>query len=370
MNIVLAGGGTAGHVNPLLSTAAALKTAGANVWAVGTESGLETDLVPAAGFPLELIPRVPFPRRPNLKALRFPREFNNAIARGKEILRATQAEVCVGFGGYVSTPMYLAARSCDIPVVVHEGNALPGLANRWGARFADAVALTFPSTPLVARRGETVVTGLPLRQQITELSAAGRGTNRMQIAQEYGLDPERKILLVTGGSSGAQRINETIAAAGQVLTAAGIQILHITGRGKDAPVRSVAGELPGYVILDYLTQMDRAYAIADLVVTRAGAGMVAELSTLGIPAVFVPLPVGNGEQARNAKDVVAAGGAVLVDNADFTAEYVAQQLLPLFAAEQLAQMSEKAQQVFPPHAAQSLADLILRIGDSPAGEAG
>lgn len=369
MKIVLAGGGTAGHVNPLLATAKALETAGADIMAVGTQSGLETDLVPEAGYSLELIPRVPFPRRPNRAALRFPRDFRQAINRGKEILHTAQADVCAGFGGYVSTPMYLAARSCGIPVVVHEGNALPGLANRWGARFADAVALTFPSTPLNARHGETVVTGLPLRQQITQLVSPGRDANRKQIAQEYGLDPDRSILLVTGGSSGAQHINEIVADAGQILTQAGIQVLHITGRGKDLPVRAATAELPGYVVLDYLTQMDRAYAIADLVVTRSGAGMVAELSTLGIPAVFVPLPVGNGEQARNAKDVVDAGGAVLVDNADFTVEYVANQLVPMFVPEILAQMSEKAQQVFPADAAQTLADLILRIGANPAEEA-
>ncbi|WP_249043266.1 UDP-N-acetylglucosamine--N-acetylmuramyl-(pentapeptide) pyrophosphoryl-undecaprenol N-acetylglucosamine transferase, partial [Georgenia thermotolerans] len=173
LRVLLAGGGTAGHVNPLLATAAALaaRPGGAQVTALGTAAGLEHTLVPAAGYPLRIVPRVPLPRRPSLDLLRLPTNLAAAVRAAGEAIDATGAQVVVGFGGYVATPAYLAARRRGVPVVVHEQNARPGLANRLGARWAAAVALTFPSTPLRAARGRTEVTGLPLRAPVAALVA-------------------------------------------------------------------------------------------------------------------------------------------------------------------------------------------------------
>lgn len=168
LRVVLCGGGTAGHVNPLLATARAIREsdAQAQITAVGTAGGLENDLVPLAGFDLRLIERVPFPRRLSVDALRFPVHFQRAVRQARQILRDTQATCVVGFGGYAATPMYWAARQERIPIVVHEANAVPGLANKLGARWAQVVGLTFPSTPLVARKGRTVTVGLPLRSKL------------------------------------------------------------------------------------------------------------------------------------------------------------------------------------------------------------
>ena len=202
IHAVLAGGGTAGHVNPLLSTAIALQGRGVEVSAVGTPEGLETDLVPAAGIELDTIEKVPFPRRPNGAMLAFPSRFRAAVSHADEILTNRNADVMVGFGGFVSTPMYLAARRRGIPVIIHEQNAKQGLANRYGARFAKVVALTFPSTSLKARDGETVAIGLPLRPAIAELAwerlTDPRGA-RVNAAQKLGLDPDKTTLVVTGG---------------------------------------------------------------------------------------------------------------------------------------------------------------------------
>lgn len=328
-SVVLAGGGTAGHVNPLLAVADELRRRhpDVTVTVLGTAEGLEAELVPARGYPLVTVPRVPLPRRPTLDWFRLPGRLRHAVALAREATRDAQA--VVGFGGYVATPAYLAARG-RVPVVIHEQNARPGLANRLGARWAAAVAVTFPATPL---RGATV-TGLPLRPLLAELAAARDAdpvAARRAAAEALGLDPTATTLLVTGGSLGALSLNRALSAAAADLVAAGIQVLHLTGAGKDEPVRAAAGGVPGYHVRAYLAEMQHALAVADVVVCRAGAGTVSELAALGIPAVYVPLPVGNGEQRLNAQPVVAAGGGLLVADAQLDAAWVRAHLLPLLA---------------------------------------
>lgn len=324
-------------MNPLLATAAEIlrRHPGASVEAIGTASGLEATLVPAAGHPLTFIPRVRIPRRPSLEMLTLPGRLRSAINTTADVIARLRPDVVVGFGGDLSAPAYRAAFAAGVPVVVHEQNARPGLANRYAARRAAVVALTFASTPLRARAGRRVVTGLPLRPPVAALvrdRAAGQGESaRALAAAELGLDPGAPILLITGGSLGAASINAAAAGALPRLAAA-TQVLHLTGRGKAAGVHEAhlrAGSPPSYRVLEYLTDMQLAYACADLVVTRAGAGMVAELSALGIPAIYVPLPVGNGEQRLNAADVVAAGGGILIEDADLDPAGLTAAALPL-----------------------------------------
>jgi len=340
LRVLLAGGGTAGHVNPLLATAAALRDAASGgdprteILVLGTAQGLEARLVPEAGYELARVPRVPMPRRPGGDLLRLPGRLRAAVRAASAAIERVGADVVVGFGGYVSTPAYLAARRAGVPVVIHEQNARPGLANRLGARWAAGVALTFASTPLAASRrhgGRTLTTGLPLRPAVAELVARrsteeGARAARAEGAVALGLDPASPTILVTGGSLGAQHLNEVLARSLGDLSA-GIQVLHLTGRGKDAPVREAlaqalaSGRAPAdlagrYHVLDYLTAMEQAYACADGVICRSGAGTVAELTALGLPALYVPLPVGNGEQRLNAADCVSAGGGLLVADAD------------------------------------------------------
>jgi UDP-N-acetylglucosamine--N-acetylmuramyl-(pentapeptide) pyrophosphoryl-undecaprenol N-acetylglucosamine transferase len=322
LSVVLAGGGTTGHVAPLLSLADCLRRRDptTKIVALGTAEGLESRLVPAAGYDLELMPRVPLPRRPTPDLLRLPGKLSGAINAAAAVIEG--ADVLVGFGGYVSAPAYLAARRLGVPIVVHEANARPGVANRLGARFTTHVAITFPGTPL---RGGQVL-GLPLRRQITTLDRISqRETARIAL----GLQPRRTTLFVTGGSLGAQRLNETFGASAPNLVAAGIQVLHTAGAGKSVPF---PGEQPpGYAVTEYLDRMDLAYAAADMVVCRAGAGNVSEVAALGLPAAYVPLPIGNGEQKFNAEPVVAAGGGLLVDNADCDPGWVLSTLIPLLS---------------------------------------
>jgi len=322
-SVVLAGGGTAGHVSPLLALADTLRERhpGLTTVILGTETGLEADLVPARGYELTPIPKVPMPRRPNADLLRLPGRLKSAVDTAAEAIRSSAAEVVVGFGGYVSTPAYLAARRLRVPIVIHEQNARPGLANRLGARLTPHVGITFASTPLP----HATVVGMPLREEIRTLDRAAR---RTEAAAALGVDPGLPTVLVTGGSLGAQRLNVAFAGAAHRLVETGLQVIHVTGRGKEFTPDAPTG--PGrYVVLEYADRMDLCLAAADLVVARAGANMVCELSAVGAPAVFVPLPIGNGEQRFNAADVAAAGGAEIVEDAAATPEWVIDEVLPL-----------------------------------------
>jgi UDP-N-acetylglucosamine--N-acetylmuramyl-(pentapeptide) pyrophosphoryl-undecaprenol N-acetylglucosamine transferase len=347
---LLAGGGTAGHVNPLLAVADRIRDRepDSTIIVLGTREGLEARLVPQRGYELVTIDKLPFPRRPNRAALRFPKLFRNAIAVTRGYLRDRQVDVVVGFGGYASAPAYFAARAERTPLAIHEANAKPGIANRLGALFTDFVGVAFHGTRLRHSR----FVGMPLRREIERLD---RRASRAEGARYFGLDPVRPILLVTGGSTGARSINHTISDSIANILGAGWQVLHIAGEKSDI----TDPRLPGYVLVKYCDRMDLAIAIADLAVARAGSATVSEFTALGVPAVYVPYPVGNGEQRFNARDAVNAGGAVIVRDADFTVSWVAAELVPLLRNRALvAEMAARAATVGVLDGADRMVDLV------------
>lgn len=313
---LFAGGGTAGHVNPMLATADRLRERepDAEILMLGTREGLEHELVPSREYELVTIPKLPFPRRPDAQALRFLRGWAPAVRSVRSVLRDRGVRAVVGFGGYASAPGYRAAHLERVPIVIHEANARPGMANRLGARWTRHVGLTYEPTTLPG-----TVVGMPLRREITSLD---RPATRPRAIEELGLDAARPTLLVTGGSQGARAINRAIVAAAADIVDAGWQILHLSG-GRQTDFEPAT--VPHYVAIEYLHEMHLAYAAADLVVCRAGSLTVSELMAMGLPAAYVPLPYGNGEQGLNARDQVEAGGALLVDDGD-VAEWAASSL--------------------------------------------
>lgn len=342
-NIVLAGGGTAGHVNPLLSVADAIRRiepdAGLSV--IGTAVGLEHDLVPQAGYELDTVEKVPFPRRPNKDALTFPWRWSREKRKVRAILERRKAQVVVGFGGYASAPVYSVAHTMGIPVVIHEQNARAGMANKLGAKWASFIGTAYENTGLKPGKGTTIErVGLPLRPAIAQLAARIRTDYpavRAQAAAQLGIDPGRPVVVITGGSLGALSLNTAVAgAAADLLKRA--QVIHLTGKGKIAQVEADVTAKAGadalndldpahagqgdYHVAQYLERIDLAFACADLVICRAGAGTVCELTALGLPAIYVPLPIGNGEQRFNAQPVVDADGGMMVADSDFTAAWV------------------------------------------------
>ncbi|MBW3087776.1 UDP-N-acetylglucosamine--N-acetylmuramyl-(pentapeptide) pyrophosphoryl-undecaprenol N-acetylglucosamine transferase [Bifidobacterium sp. 82T24] len=383
VSIVLAGGGTAGHVNPLLSIASSIREIepSALISVIGTEVGLEKRLVPAAGFEMDTIEKVPFPRSLNADAFKFPFRWTKETRRVKEILAERHADVLVGVGGYASAPAYYAAHRMGIPVVIHEQNARAGMANRLGARWADFIGTVYEHTGLSAGPNTTIErVGLPLRPAIAQVAAdmeADRAAARAKGAAALGVDPGRPIVLVTGGSLGAQSLNVAVSnAARELLDVA--QVIHLTGKGKMGQVRKLVsasagdGVLTGigadtagagdYHAAEYLERIDQAFACADLVMCRSGAGTVAEIAALGVPAVYVPLPIGNGEQRFNAEPVVEAGGGFMVRDDDFTCDWVTGHVPGLLAdKDRLASIARAAWGYGIRDAAQTMARRVLAL---------
>jgi UDP-N-acetylglucosamine--N-acetylmuramyl-(pentapeptide) pyrophosphoryl-undecaprenol N-acetylglucosamine transferase len=354
LSVVLAGGGTAGHVEPALALADALlrRDPSTVITALGTATGLEARLVPARGYALAEIPRVPLPRRPTVDLLRVPGRVAGAVRQTRAHLERVDADVVVGFGGYVALPAYLAARRRRTPLVVHEANARAGLANRVGARLTPYVAAAVDSSGLP----DAQVLGIPLRTAVSRLD---RAAARAEARAAFGLS-EGPVLLVTGGSQGARNVNAAVTGASEQLAAAGVQVLHVAGP-KNAESVQAQVSLPTHKVLAYVDRMELAYAAADLAVCRAGAMTCAELAAVGLPAVYVPLPVGNGEQALNARPVIEAGGGLLVDDADFQADTVRGAVLDLLLDQpRLASMSVAASSFGHRDADEALADLVLK----------
>jgi len=327
-SVVLAGGGTGGHIYPLLAFADALRRhyPQVRITTLGSPKGMENELIPAAGYDLRIIPAFQLPRAINLDLLRTPdRMYKSAHAAGK-VIDEVAADVVVGFGGYVSVPAYLAAWRRELPIVIHEVNVPPGVANRMGMKFTKHVAVGFAQQPLQAESlRDARVVGVPLRTAIARMD---RATLRPPALAHFGLRPDLPVLFVSGGSSGARTINLAVAGAAKKLSHAGIQVLHVQG-GRNDPFE-VPADLPvPYVVVPYLSDMQLGYAAADLMLCRGGAITVAETTAIGLPAVYVPYPHSNQEQKRNALPVVESGGGLLVDNAELTPEWIERTVIPL-----------------------------------------
>lgn len=320
--VVFAGGGTAGHIQPALAVASHWTKVhpSDHIIFLGTSSGLETSLVPAAGFDLQLITRVRVPRSPSLSALNSLAQLFRAIAESRRILKS--ADLLIGFGGYVCAPAYIAAATRRILIVIHEANAKPGWANRLGALFTHSLAAGIPVA--TGKFSEALITGIPLREDIAALLNEKRGIDKQDWAdaqanekKTLGFDPKKPLILVVGGSQGSQAINLVIEHARKEINAQSFSILHSVGGSNTA---TVADE--NYKSVQYIHEMARAYVAADLIIARSGAITCSEVRTLGKFAIFIPLSIGNGEQSVNALELVSRGNAVLVDQKSFTPQWL------------------------------------------------
>ena len=348
--IALTGGGTAGHITPMRAVGEALLAAHPNtsIVVVGTQEGRERELLPEGFGDIVEVPKLPFPRSLSVDALRFPRRFATAVATLRKEFRERSVDVVAGFGGYIAAPAYVAAWREKIPLVIHEANALPGLANRLGSRLTRHVATCFPGTPLPHH----VTIGMPLPRHIVDMDKTAL---RPEAYEFFGLDPSRPVLLITGGSSGAKKLNEALIGSVPQIVERGWQVLHLVGPALDAPT----GLPEGYLALAYCTRMDLAYAVADLVMSRGGAATVSELAIAGVPAIVVPYHVGNGEQHKNARYLVDEGAALVVNQAEVTSAYIDSVVLPLLDDEPRREsMGQAAKRVAHTDAAERFADMV------------
>jgi UDP-N-acetylglucosamine--N-acetylmuramyl-(pentapeptide) pyrophosphoryl-undecaprenol N-acetylglucosamine transferase len=319
--IIFACGGTAGHIEPALAVANAWQRLYLNddILFIGTDAGLEKALVPARGFKLQTINKVVAPRSLSLSTLTFPFRLRKAVAQSKrEIAGAT---VVIGFGGYVSAPVYRAAAALKIPVVIHEANATVGWANRYGARFASQVCVARAvdaRAPKAFREGEIV--GMPLREDVlsaAEYAAPNWLSAREEARKRLGFDAQQPLIAVVGGSQGSQALNREISGIVSQLLQRGVQVIHSLGGSNQLPESR-----PGYQPVHYIEAMADVYLAADLVIARSGAVTCAEFATLGRYALFIPLPIGNGEQMKNAQFLVQAGRAEIITQGEFSGHWL------------------------------------------------
>ncbi|MSO42907.1 MAG: UDP-N-acetylglucosamine--N-acetylmuramyl-(pentapeptide) pyrophosphoryl-undecaprenol N-acetylglucosamine transferase [Candidatus Planktophila sp.] len=316
--IVLAGGGTAGHIEPALAVARAWRLAHPDdvIIFIGTTAGLENKIVPSAGFTLAHIPKVAVARRPSLSWLGLPAQLLGAVRASRIILR--DADLLIGFGGYVSAPAYLAARIIRVPTLIHEANAKPGWANRLGALMTAYVAV---ANPIDSREfTEALITGLPLRSDVAAAYTASRSDfkgARIAAKKRLGFDEKAPLIFIMGGSQGSVAINKEIAGAVPALLSKGLSILHSVGRANALPKAEGA-----YHPVAYVDAMADAYLASDVIIARSGAVTCSEFRALGRYALFVPLPIGNGEQFFNARTLVADQRAEIIEQSQLSAAYL------------------------------------------------
>lgn len=324
--VIFAGAGTAGHVEPALAVAEWLRINRPEVESLflGTAEGVENTLVPAAHFPLALIEKAPFPRKLNADLFRWPRRFARTRRETRALIAG--ADLVVGFGGYVAAPAYLAAKKARIPIIAHEANAKMGMANKLAIRCGATMLRAFGD------EAQQPV-GIPLRQSIVEVAGLlpeGRARLKREVRISLNLDPEAPTILVFGGSLGSMKFNETIGQVQREISAKGLQIIHAVG-SKNLLPKAQAGYLP----LPYIDDMARAYAAADLVIARSGAVTVVETAVLGLYSLYVPLPIGNGEQAYNAQFVVERGGGEMISNEEFSSDWLRNNISRLIECAQM-----------------------------------
>ncbi|MEV7405164.1 UDP-N-acetylglucosamine--N-acetylmuramyl-(pentapeptide) pyrophosphoryl-undecaprenol N-acetylglucosamine transferase [Streptomyces sp. NPDC091267] len=367
LSVVIGAGGTGGHIYPGLALAEALRRAAPDsvISFVGTERGLETTLIPQAGYRLHTVDMIPFD--PSLGAKRYllPAALLRSGAQCRSVLRTQGAQVAVGMGGYPSAPVILGARMAGLPSVIHESNAVPGRANQFAARLTPNIAVAFDRSRPHLSGGEYADTvGMPIS---AELAALDRAALRDEARRAFAVPDGARVLLFNGGSLGAARLTEAaVGLAARWRHRTDVHLLIKTGpaaleetrrRIADAGAGQVARAVP------YLDRMDLAYAVADLVVCRAGSATVAELATVGVPAVLVPYPHAPGDhQTHNARVLSDAGAAHLLPDAETTADRLASLIDPLLAApDRLAVMGRAADPGSHAAAADLLAAMVIRL---------
>lgn len=317
--VVLVGGGTAGHVEPALAVGRWLKNHSPEIDLefIGTKSGVEVELLVDTRIKFHPILKVPFPRKFSVGAIIWPIRFKIAFFQSLKAIRG--AKLVIGFGGYVSAPAYLAAKILRIPLIVHEANAMPGMANRFGAHLTDNLLIAFEGARSINNKWQTAKNvGMPIKDEIDNFSQLNLADLRIEFLKKFELNPESKTLLIFGGSIGARQINNSVAEARTALSATGWNVIHAVGGANQVPAPDKS-----YRATTYISDMTSAYAAADFVIARSGAVTCAELQATGLPALLVPLPIGNGEQIANAKELISSGQAQMISNAEFTPVWLA-----------------------------------------------
>lgn len=367
--VLIAAGGTGGHIFPGLATADALRRINPelSVEFVGTADRMEAKLVPEAGYTLHTVDAMALPRKTDPKILRLPFVLAKSVNDVRKLINDRQVIAACGFGGYTAVSLGLAAKATGVPLVLHEQNAVPGVTNKLLAPLATRVVGTFEATMTAMGKPLSGAIGNPVRTAFAEVLARREQFNRAETLADLGLYPDRRTVVVFGGSQGAKAINDAIVAAATMLPNPDhVQVLHATGEKTYADyAQQWADTAPAglhTVVTPFIATMADALQIADLVVCRSGASTLAELTVLGLPAILVPYPYATGNhQHANAQAMTQANAAILIEDASLTGARLADTINTVLDPDTNARMRAASARLGRPSAATDLAHLILEV---------
>ena len=362
MYFVISAGGTAGHINPAIAVADELRSRGADILFVGTPDHIEAKLAVQAGFEFVGFEVAGFDKARPWTLVSSSAKLLSATSKAKKMFKERRPDAVLGFGAYVSIPVGRAAASMGIPLIIHEQNSVPGMANTYLAKKATVTALTYEeSAKHMQAAGRQVVIGNPVR-------ASFEGTTKAQARANLGLDKDALVLLVFGGSLGAQHLNSAVCAMkDELLSIENIHIIHSTGANDNAAVIEKLAltdeQAKRWEVHEYIDNMADMLAAADLVVSRAGASSLAEIMTIGVPSVLVPFPYARGDhQTLNASSCVAAGASCLVKDSELDEPEFAQLVMELLNdAPRREKMAQATSSLSGSKARIELADIAMEI---------
>lgn len=365
LRFILSGGGTGGHIYPAIAIANELKARypQARFLFVGAKDRMEMQKVPKAGYEIKGLWISGLQRSLSLKNLSFPLKLIDSLMRSKKIIKAFQPDVVIGTGGYASAPLLRAASGKGIPCLIQEQNSYAGIANKWLAGRAKTICVAYNGMERFFSKQKIVFTGNPVRQDI-----ANSQTNREKAIAHFGLDKNKKTLLVLGGSLGARRINELIESSLRFIKDCNVQVVWQCGsfyfemykRHNNSPSFGGVGE--DIQVHDFIYQMDLAYAAADVVISRAGALSVSELCIVGKPVIFIPSPnVAEDHQRKNAIAVVEENAAIMIEEKELDVHFESEFRLLINSEDRQSELSKNIKKLAKPNAAKAIADEVAKL---------
>lgn len=358
---IISGGGTGGHVYPAIAIANALrdKHADCEILFVGALGKMEMEKVPQAGYTIEGLNITGIQRKLTLSNLSWPFKLLKSLFRADAIVKRFQPDVVIGVGGYASGPVLYAATRRKVPALIEEQNSYAGLTNKWLANRVKTICVAYPGLESVFPKNKLVFTGNPVRQDIVE------SDNKREVSlQHFGFAADKKTILVIGGSLGARTLNEAMIHGLPQLTEKGIQVIWQTGRfyHEEMKLRTRDMDLKGVHVLEFLKEMDLAYAAADVVISRAGALSVSEIAIVQKPCILVPSPnVAEDHQTKNAQSLVGQEAALMVRDTEAKETLVPIAIELLADANKQATLKEKIAPLGKPHAAHEIADQVIAL---------
>jgi len=358
---IISGGGTGGHIFPAISIANALKQRypDAEILFVGALGRMEMERVPAAGYPIEGLPVSGFNRKNMLRNAVVVWNLMRSIVKARKIIRRFKPEVAIGVGGYASAPVLRAASAFGVPTLIQEQNSYAGVTNKLLAKKAARICVAYDDMEKFFPKDKIVKTGNPVRQDLLTVKAKDEAAYRF-----FGLDASKKTLLIVGGSLGARTINQSVIAHLEELAASGIQVIWQTGKFYIEEARKAFAPFAceRIVVTDFVSRMDYAYAIADLVISRAGASSISELCLLAKPVILVPSPnVAEDHQTKNAQALVKKDAAIMIADSNAREQMIQNALVLIKEEKKLMELSKNILTLAEKNTSERIADEIAKL---------